>query len=103
MATYLELKAQAEKLMAEAEALRSKELEDTIADIKNKMQAYGITAQDLGIVGGTAKRSSSQQKPNKSPKYRGPNGQAYSGRGPRPKWLKEALASGKKIEDFSAS
>jgi DNA-binding protein H-NS len=102
MATYLELKAQAEKLMAEAEALRSKELEDTIADIKNKMQAYGITAQDLGLTGATGKRSTSPKQPNKTPKYRGPNGQAYSGRGPRPKWLKEALASGKKIEDFAA-
>jgi DNA-binding protein H-NS len=101
MATYLELKAQAEKLMAEAEALRSKELEDTIADIKNKMQAYGITAQDLGFASATGKRAAAP-KSTKSPKYRGPNGQAYSGRGPRPKWLKEALANGKKIEDFAA-
>lgn len=102
MATYLELKAQAEKLMAEAEAVRSRELEDTIADIKNKMQAYGITAQDLGFSTASGKRAATQ-KPAKSPKYRGPNGQAYSGRGPRPKWLKEALANGKKIEDFAAT
>jgi DNA-binding protein H-NS len=102
MATYLELKAQAEKLMAEAEALRSKELEDTITDIKNKMQAYGITAQDLGFTSASGKRAYTQ-KAAKSPKFRGPNGQAYSGRGPRPKWLKEALANGKKMEDFAVS
>ena len=37
MATYLELKEQAEKLMAEAERMREQELADTIAEIKEKI------------------------------------------------------------------
>ena len=48
MATYLELKQKAEKLMAEAEQMRQKEIDDVIAEIREKMKAYGLTAQDIG-------------------------------------------------------
>ena len=35
------------------------------------------------------------------PKYRGPNGQTWAGRGAQPVWLREALKGGKKkIDDF---
>lgn len=34
------------------------------------------------------------------PKYKGPNGELWSGRGLPPKWLKPLLAQGKKKEDF---
>jgi DNA-binding protein H-NS len=46
MATYLELKAKAEKLLLEAEELRVKELNDVVADIKEKIKAYDLTARD---------------------------------------------------------
>jgi DNA-binding protein H-NS len=37
-----------------------------------------------------------------APKYRHPGtGETWSGRGLQPKWLKAALASGKKIGDFA--
>ncbi len=35
-----------------------------------------------------------------APKYRGPNGEMWSGRGLKPRWLVEALKGGKKAEDF---
>ena len=34
------------------------------------------------------------------PKYRGPDGETWAGRGATPRWLKAALKEGKKIEDF---
>jgi len=34
------------------------------------------------------------------PKYRGPSGEAWAGRGARPRWLVAAIKGGKKIEDF---
>lgn len=37
MATYFELKAQAEKLMQQAEEVRKKEVAEVVADIKTKM------------------------------------------------------------------
>ena len=34
------------------------------------------------------------------PKYRGPSGETWAGRGVKPKWMVEALKKGKKMEDF---
>jgi DNA-binding protein H-NS len=34
------------------------------------------------------------------PKYRGPNGETWAGRGARPRWLSDAIGGGKKLEDF---
>ena len=104
MATYLELRARGEKLLAEAEELRVKELNDVIEDIKQKMKSYGLTAQDLGLSGsgGTRRRKSAGSSVKAPVKYRGPNGEAWSGgRGRKPRWVTEALAKGKKIEDFA--
>jgi DNA-binding protein H-NS len=99
MATYLELKQKAEKLMAEAEQMRQKEIDEVIAEIREKMKAYGLTAKDIGGVSNTGKRGSSGA--GKKVKYRGPHGETWSGgRGRKPKWVVEALAKGKKLEDF---
>jgi DNA-binding protein H-NS len=34
------------------------------------------------------------------PKYRGPSGETWAGRGARPRWLVAAIKGGKKIDDF---
>jgi DNA-binding protein H-NS len=34
------------------------------------------------------------------PKYRGPSGETWAGRGARPRWLVEAMKKGKRAEDF---
>jgi len=34
------------------------------------------------------------------PKYRGPSGETWAGRGARPRWLVAAIKEGKKLEDF---
>jgi DNA-binding protein H-NS len=103
MATYLELMEKAQRLMAEAEQVRRKEISDVIADIRQKMEAYGLTLQDIGGASATRRRSAGT-KPTKSKtvKYRGPNGETWGGgRGRKPRWVTEALAKGKKIEDFA--
>ena len=35
-----------------------------------------------------------------APKYRGPEGATWAGRGARPRWMQEAMKAGKKPEDF---
>jgi DNA-binding protein H-NS len=53
-------------------------------------------------------RSSKTPRARKSPSqatggYRGPNGEQWAGgKGPRPKWVKEILASGGSLEDYKA-
>ena len=105
MPTYLELKEQAEKLLAQAEQVRRQETEEAIADIKAKIKAYGLTAQDLGLTpasaGQRAPRKSAAKKSSAPAKYRGPNGESWSGgRGRKPQWVVDALAKGRKLEDF---
>jgi DNA-binding protein H-NS len=100
MATYLELKQKAEKLMAEAEQMRQKEISDVIAEIREKMQTYGLTVQDIGDGANTKKRKAGGAA--KTVKYRGPNGETWSGgRGRKPKWVQKVLKAGKNIEDFA--
>jgi DNA-binding protein H-NS len=35
-----------------------------------------------------------------APKYRGPNGETWAGRGARPRWMTEQMKQGKKPDDF---
>jgi DNA-binding protein H-NS len=97
MATYSELVSQAQALMAQAEQVRKQELAQLIADIKAQMKEYGITLEDLG--GQSGKKPVAKSK--SAPKYRGPNGELWSGGpGRKPEWVKAALAEGADIEAF---
>lgn len=51
MTTYKELQAQIEQLRKQAEELRQAEIAGVIAEIKAKMNEYGITGADLGLMG----------------------------------------------------
>jgi DNA-binding protein H-NS len=108
VATYQELKEQAEKLLAEAERMREQEIADAIADIKRKIDLYGLTAADLGFARNTAGPGNSRGRnaktaaPKSAVKYRGPNGEPWSGgRGRKPQWVVEALKQGRDIEEFA--
>jgi len=96
MPTYQELKAQAEALLQQAEEMRKQELRGVIAEIKAKMADYGITVEELA---GTASRGRGRGKG--IPKYRGPNGETWSGGpGRKPAWVREIIAAGGDIERY---
>ncbi len=93
MATYKELKAQAEDLMKQAEAARRAEIASVAVEIQARMKEYGITPEDLK--GGAKARTAVAAK------YRNPaTGESWSGRGRAPKWLAEELAKGSSKEAF---
>jgi DNA-binding protein H-NS len=94
MATYLELKQQAEALMQQAEQARKQELAQAVEQVRKIMSDYGLSMQD--IAGTTAKT-----RGKAAVKYRGPNGQAWSGRGRKPGWLTQALKDGRTLGDFA--
>lgn len=99
MATYSELMAQAQALMAQAEQARKDELATVLADIKAKMKQYGITVADLGGAASTKKVAKS--KSSAAAKYKGPNGELWAGGpGRKPEWVRTVLAAGKSIEDY---
>ena len=120
MATYVELKEQAENLMRQAEAARKSEIGAAIAEIKAKMAMYGITVEDLGgkakaargrkpkpaKAAKSAKPANGKAKPVKARKpvavkYRTPEtGETWTGRGKAPKWLVAMEAAGRKRAEF---
>ena len=100
MATYSELMAQAQTLMAQAEQARKNELASVIADIKGKMKQFGITVADLGGTAGATKKAG-KSKSSAPAKYRGPNGELWAGGpGRKPEWVRAVLAAGKSVEDY---
>lgn len=99
MASYSELMAQAQHLMAQAEQARKDELSAVIADIKAKMKQFGITAADLG--GTSATKKSGKSKSSAPAKYKGPNGELWAGGpGRKPEWVRAVLASGKSLDSY---
>ena len=55
----------------------------------------------IAVVGGAVGGGGSALKGRKDPpKYRGPSGETWAGRGARPRWLVAAIKGGKKLDDF---
>lgn len=101
MATYSELKQQAETLLAEAEIVRKQEITEVVQCIKAQMKEYGLTVTDLGRLAPTGQRKVAKSKSTAPAKYRGPNGELWAGGlGRKPEWVRAVLAKGKNIEDF---
>jgi DNA-binding protein H-NS len=96
MATYKELKEQAEALLMQAEAARKAEIAAVVVEIQARMKEYGITLDDLK---GGAKKPKSRAAV--AAKYRNAaTGDAWSGRGRTPKWLADELAKGRSKGEF---
>jgi DNA-binding protein H-NS len=55
----------------------------------------------IAVVGrATVGRSGALKGRKVPPKYRGPTGETWAGRGARPRWLVAAIKGGKKLDDF---
>ena len=74
---------------------------EAIAQVRTLMAEHGLTPADLSAQ--VQKRSTSGGTRAKvAAKYRHPEtGATWSGRGLKPKWLSEQLASGKQVSDFA--
>lgn len=87
MSQYADLKAQIAKLQTQAEEARRTEIDNVIADIRQKIAEYGLSAQDLGFAV-AAKRGRPPKKAPLPAKYQDPkSGNTWSGRGKPPKWI----------------
>jgi DNA-binding protein H-NS len=101
--TLQELLAQKASLEKQIAETQRQERTDAIAKVKSLMAEYGLTAADIAGKPAAAPRNSGGTTGRKvAPKYRNPQtGETWSGRGLQPNWLKNALAAGHKIEEFS--
>lgn len=101
MASLQELIAQKEALERQIDETREKDRSEAIAKVRALMEDYGLTAADVSGKSSSVKPRAG--KGNKvAAKYRNTaTGDSWSGRGLQPKWLKAALASGRKLGDFA--
>lgn len=97
MASLKDLMAQRAALDQQIQETTSRERNDAIAKVKALMGDYGLTVADLRM------RAPKAEKVSKVPaKFRNKaTGEAWSGRGLQPKWLKAAIGAGAKLEDFA--
>lgn len=119
MTDLIDIQTQIEKLQKQASEIKAKEFDKTVQEILAKMNAFGITVKDLqpgkarGVKGKTkskpgavSKDVAKGRKKEKgsaavAAKYRGPNGETWSGRGLTPRWLAALIAQGQTKESFA--
>lgn len=121
MGNLIDIQSQIEKLQKQASDIRAKEFDKTIKDILAQMQAFGITLKDLQQAMGKGRAGKGRGRPagksaakkpaarkrsatagsSVAPKYRGPNGETWSGRGLMPKWLSALVAQGRSKQEFA--
>ena len=112
--TYADVVEQINKLQAEAESLKQSEIDDVVGRIRQAVDVYGLTPEDIfgrrapgKPAGKSAGRAAAKSaaKPARSTSgrraaYADGQGNEWGGRGPRPRWLREALAGGASLESF---
>lgn len=84
-------------LQVQARALKEKEKAGVVARIKEAIEAYEISPRELFGKGPARKAGLAN---GRAAKFADGNGNSWGGRGPRPQWLREALAAGSNLEDF---
>ena len=68
--------------------------------LERQLEALGSSVASLGGKVARGMRGSKLKGMKVAPKYRGPDGDTWAGRGATPRWLKAAIKEGKKLEDF---
>ena len=128
MNNLIEIQSQIEKLQKQANDIKTREFDKTVQDILGKMRAFGISLKDLqpgkarksgkglgksgvvaakrvsgnvnGRVSGRGKGKGANAGVPVAAKYRGPNGETWSGRGLMPRWLSALVSQGQTRDDF---
>jgi len=89
-AALIDLRGDIDRVLAAKVAAERKELQAKL----DKLEQFGK--------GGRGKGRSHPLKGGKvPPRFRGPEGETWSGRGLRPKWLTALIAQGRKLEEFA--
>ena len=98
MATYLELLAQKAAIDAQIEEARKTEVSAAVAEVKRLVGEYRLTAADCGF----GEQEPKKAKAKVAVKYRGQNGEAWTGRGRAPAWIVAHESAGQSRESLRA-
>ncbi len=118
--TYAQIAKEIQALQAQAEMLRKAETQGVIAKLNESIARYGLSAEDLHFpnngaasstssssalrrTGRTGASSRAAAASSGDAKYSDGPGRVWGGRGPRPAWLREAMAQGRSLESFAVT
>ena len=102
MSSLQDLLAQRAEIEKKIIDVQREERADAIGKVRALLAEFGLTAADISGKASTVRASGAAKPTGKvAIKYRNAGtGETWTGRGLQPKWLKAAMASGAKIEDF---
>lgn len=124
--TLAKIQEQIAALQKKADAARAKEVGDVVRKIQEAIKFYDLTAEDLfssspvgkkrakrvksetagsskAVARKPATRKSSSKGAGVPVKYRDGNGNTWTGRGNKPRWLSAAIAGGATVDQFLIS
>ena len=104
MADLQQLIRQKADLERQIAQLNSKGRQDAIDEIRKIMTEHGLTSEDIvaparGRKIGT--KLDGTERKAVAAKYKDDQGNQWTGRGLKPRWLTAALQAGRKLEDFA--
>lgn len=118
MSKYMELRAKIEEMQAEAERVKKQEVEEQVVDIKKRIIAFGITADQLYLKddlaaalehANTRRPKTTRERADKGvPRTRKPpkyklGSRSWSGIGDKPHWFRIALKEGHTEAEMAAN
>jgi len=72
-------------------------LSERRAELQEQLERMGAEVGGTRVVRGGGGALRGRKVP---PKYRGPSGETWAGRGAKPRWLVAAIKGGKKLDDY---
>lgn len=106
MPTLAEIRAQMEALKQQEAELLAKERDPIIAQMKENIATYNISAAELGFtlsMGQKIAKASKKTSGEAVVMYRDGENTWSGGRGRKPKWVAEKLAAGEDIEKYKVA
>jgi DNA-binding protein H-NS len=104
MADLQQLIRQRAEIERQIEQLNSKGRQEAIDEIRAIMSAHGLTSEDIASTARPRKpgvKLDGTERKAVAAKYRDGQGNQWTGRGLKPRWLTAALAAGMTLEDFA--
>jgi len=78
-----------------------KRVDEALSERRAELQQQLARMETIAVIRRVVRGGGSVLKGKKvPPKYRGPSGETWAGRGARPRWLVAAIKGGKKLDDF---
>ena len=104
MADLQQLIRQKADLERQIALLNSKGRQEAIDEIRKIMTEHGLTSDDIASPTRARKvgmKLDGTERKAVAAKYKDDQGNQWTGRGLKPRWLTAALAAGRKLEDFA--